>query len=64
MDAYDVRRLALLSAINVEVEGMKAENKQREVQGESMAYTEHKFVEKAEELKDLAYTHNDQLFGL
>jgi hypothetical protein len=41
---------------------MKAENMQREQQGYSMAWTESDFFEKAEELRQLAYKHDEQLY--
>ena len=50
-----LRNLALISACNARVEGMRAENKQREVLGESMAYTEQDFAYEAAELERLSY---------
>lgn len=61
MNEYDVKRLALLYALQAEIEGMKAENKQRQVLGESMAYTASQFGEMAEQIRELAYKHNEQL---
>jgi len=61
MNEYDVKRLALVLAIQAEIEGMKAENMQRERLNHSVAYTESSFCEKAEELRNLAYLHNEQL---
>ena len=61
MNDYTVRRLALILAVQAEIEGMKAENMQREQQGYSMAWTESDFCEKAEELRQLAYKHDEQL---
>jgi len=63
MNEYDVRRLALVFAIQSEIEGMKADNKQRESCCESMAYVDSDFREKAEELRGIAYAHDQQLFG-
>ena len=54
MNDYTVRRLALVLAVQAEIEGMKAENMQREQQGYSMAWTETDFCQKAEELRNLA----------
>jgi hypothetical protein len=62
MNDYTVKRLALILAIQAEIEGMKAENMQREQQGYSMAWTESDFFEKAEELRQLAYKHDEQLY--
>ena len=61
MNYYTVKRLALILAVQAEIEGMKAENMQREQKGYSMAWTESDFCEKAEELRRLAYKHDEQL---
>jgi hypothetical protein len=61
MDHYDVKRLALVCAVNAEIEGMKAENENRKQLNHSMAYDEESFTEKAMELRNLAFIHNDQL---
>lgn len=45
--------IARMNRVMVEVEGMKAENKQREMQGESMAYWEDSFCIKASELEQI-----------
>lgn len=61
MNEYDVKRLALVLVVQAEIEGMKAENKIREVRDCSPAYNEGDFQDKAEKLKDLAFIHNEQL---
>jgi len=61
MNEYDVKRLALVLAIQAEIEAMKIFNTQREIAGDSPGYNYGHFVEKAEELRNLAYAHNDQL---
>lgn len=61
MDFYDVRRLALVLAVQAEVEGMKAENMQREAVGSSMAYDDGAFSDKANELRNLAYCDETEL---
>ena len=61
MNEYDVKRLALILAVQAEIEGMKAENTQRERLDQSVAWDENSFCEKAEELRVLAYKHNEQL---
>jgi hypothetical protein len=61
MTNYDVKRLALALAIQAEIEGMKAENKQREIQGNSMAYVSHDFDHMARQLWELANKHDEQL---
>ena len=58
---YNVKRLALILAVQAEIEGMKAENMQREQQGYSMAWTETDFCQKAEELRILANAHDEML---
>ena len=61
MNQYDVIRLALVLAVQSEIEGMKAENIQRKCSMHSLAYNEDDFQEKSEELRRLAYCHNEQL---
>lgn len=56
-----VRRLARILAKQAEVESMKADNAQREVEGNSPAYTGKAFADIARELETLAYAHDDQL---
>ena len=60
-DFYNVRRLALVLAIQAEIEGMKAENLMREQLNHSPAYNDQHFKDKAEELRSMAYAHNEQL---
>jgi len=61
MNEYDIKRLALVLAIQAEIEGMKAENLIREQVSHTVAYEGRHFQEKAEELRNLAYAHNEQL---
>ena len=61
MDSYDVKRLALIFAIEAEIQGMIALNKYRSGLGQSIAYVDDNFFDKAEELRNLAAKHNDQL---
>ena len=58
MNQYDVKRLALVLALQAEIEGMKADNSQ---QASDQMYTIVDFYRKAEELRTLAYCHNEQL---
>lgn len=51
MNSYDVKRLALVLALQAEIEGMKADGR----------YIEQNFLDKAEELRELAYKHDEQL---
>lgn len=61
MNQYDVKRLALVLAVQAEIEGMKAENNQRLSNDLSLAYTDSQFQDKANDLRNLAYCHNEQL---
>lgn len=61
MTGYDVKRLAKILAVWAEIEGMKAENKQREQQNFSMAWTESDFCAKADELRQLANVLDEAL---
>jgi len=61
MNEYDVKRLALVLAVQAEIEGGKAENKHFELIGGDIPYREDDFNKKAEELRELAYKHNEQL---
>ena len=58
MESCDIKRLALILAVQAEVEGMKATNAQRVFDQE---YTMEDFQKKADELRTIAYKHNDQL---
>ena len=60
MNYYDVKRFALVLAIQAEIEGMKAENQTRSYD-KVPAYIEIQFKEKAEQLRSLAYLHDEQL---
>lgn len=62
MEGSDVKRLALIFAIQAEIEGMKAFNTERENNGEALGYDESAFNQAAEELRNIAYCHEDQLF--
>jgi hypothetical protein len=61
MNEYDVKRLALVLAIQAEIEGMKAENAYMEAIGHEPTHNEDSFREQAEKLRDVAYYHNQQL---
>jgi hypothetical protein len=58
---YDIKRYALVLAVQAEIEGMKALNQYRSNCGDQIAYTADNFFEKAEELRILASKHDDQL---
>lgn len=58
MNEYDVKRLALVLAVQAEIEGMKIWNlKNPELAG----YGQQDFDSLARELRELAYKHNEQL---
>jgi len=53
---YNVRRLALVLAIQAEIDGMKVKNLT-----DPGTYNEQQFMDKAEELRSMAYCHDEQL---
>lgn len=57
MNEYDVRRLALVLAVQAEIEAMKAHNATDNFQ----KYSENEFWDRAEQLRNLAASHNEQL---
>lgn len=62
MNEYDLKRLALILAVQAEIEGMKAANdRQKTFHLAEPLYSEHHFSGKAEELRVLAYKHDHQL---
>lgn len=61
MTSYTVKRLALVLAVQAEIEGMKATNNHRLSCGESIGYSDYDFCQKAEELRALANKHDEQL---
>ena len=61
MSEYDVKRLALILALQAEVEGMKAENTQKELGFYELTYNESDFKDMAEKIRNVAHCHNEQL---
>ena len=61
MDKYDVKRLALVLAIEAEIEGAKVENKTREHFKAPPLYMEGYFTRKADELRNLAYALDEEV---
>jgi hypothetical protein len=61
MDYYDVKRLALIESVKATIEGMKAENAARLYDNQPPKYLFDDFENKAAELQNLAYMHNDQM---
>jgi hypothetical protein len=60
-DFYNVKRLALVLAVQAEIEGMKVANTVRFKDGLAPAYTKEDFSNKSFELENLAHANNDQL---
>lgn len=60
MQSQDVKRLALIFAVQAEVEGMKAHNTVQPSDSPTL-YIYADFFAKVEELRELAYKHDDQL---
>lgn len=56
--AYNVKRLALIFAVQAEIEGMKASNSQRPT---DQVFEQKHFDLQAERLRNIAYAHNEQL---
>lgn len=61
MESDDVKRLGLILAVQAEIEGMKAENETSRLNILPPTFCQAYFQEKAEELRNLAYCHNEQL---
>ena len=54
-----VKRLALILAVQAEIEGMKASNANRAQENWSMAYGDEDFNNKADELREIAKLPDD-----
>ena len=62
MTDYSVKRFILALAIQADIEAMKMDNYIRQLNGnETFNYNPEAFDAKAEELRDLAYMHDEQL---
>ena len=61
MKSADVYKLALIFSVQAEIEGMKAENTQREIEGKSLAYNADDFECKAAHLRNIAYANEEQI---
>ena len=61
MNEYDIKRLALILALQAEVEGMKFDNMQREQYNNCHSYTDDDFHTKADELREIAKKPNSRL---
>ena len=56
-----IKRLILVIALGTEVQGMIAENKQREVNGLALAYDNNQFIYMADKMREIANAHDDQV---
>jgi hypothetical protein len=62
MDNYDVKRFGMLLEQQVKVEGMKAANLVRQLNGfTDLVYYQSDFDEVANRISDITYAHNEQL---
>ena len=61
MESADVKRFGLILAIQAEIDGMKVANAERDLPSEAATYNDEDFQEKAEELRNIAQCHNEQL---
>jgi hypothetical protein len=61
MTQYDVKRLALILAIQADIEGMKASNLIRESNGMPIEYDGPRFMSMADELRKLAIIKDEEL---
>ena len=61
MEDYDVKRLGLILAVQAEIEGMKADNEQYKKRNSSPKFVGAHFDAKAEEIRNMAYAHGEQL---
>ena len=59
-----VKRLILVSALEAEMQGMIAENKNREVKGLAMAYDCDAFYDIAGRMEEVAHKHDDEIMGV
>ena len=61
MNEYEVQRMALVLAVQAEIEGMKACNQYQAVLNDFPLYNQKDFNDMAAQLRDLAYSHNHKL---
>ncbi len=61
MNEFDLKRLALIEAIKAEITGMKIQNFIDKENGWTISFPLDAFEKKAQELRELAYKHNDAL---
>ena len=61
MESGDIKRFGLILSVQAEIEAMKIENLQRDLQSEAPAFTAEDFQDKAHELSNLCYCDEMQL---
>ena len=61
MTEANVKSMILVSALEAEVQGMIAANKDREQQGEVMAYWYDNFADTAGQMRSIAAAHDDDI---
>ena len=59
-----VKKIILVSALEAEMQGMIADNKQREQEGLSLAYEGKDFDNIAQQMKEIAHKHDDEIIGV
>lgn len=60
LDKHTIKQIIELTALEVEVHGMIADNQQRELEGNSMAYTGEDFDNIAKQMRDIATKYNNE----
>ena len=55
LTAYDIKKFALISALNADIEAMKAANMERKSKGHALAYDEKAFYEVSNHLRAIAF---------
>lgn len=61
MTRYDIKRLALVFAVQAKIEGMKAQNKIDDMNGNYPSWSFSDFDDCSEELKSLAYAPDEEV---
>ncbi len=60
MDKYTIKQLIEVSALEAEMQGMIADNKQREIEGSSMAYKGAEFAYLAKQMRDISTKYDNE----
>ena len=64
MTEYDIKRFGLILAKQAELEGMKARNRQKNIDAKNPdlpTYNDEYFWRKAQEIENIVYMHDHQL---